>query len=122
MANTASSQAETDLVSRLKHDFKDPTLLRVALTHASALDPSDSVTKSYQRLEFLGDRVLGLVVAHMMHSHFPNAEEGEWPGALTTWSNGKLVRKSLPSSNSATPCGSVRAKPDRRPEKDGTSC
>ena len=35
----------------------------MALTHASALSPSDSVAGSYQRLEFLGDRVLGLAIA-----------------------------------------------------------
>jgi len=73
----ASTQAMTELARRLQHEFKDPDLLSVALTHASALAPTDSVTKSYQRLEFLGDRVLGLVVAAMLHGHFPNADEGE---------------------------------------------
>lgn len=65
------------LKAALQYDFKDLELLRVALTHASALAPSDTVTGSYQRLEFLGDRVLGLVVASMLHSHFPKADEGE---------------------------------------------
>lgn len=73
----ASTQAMSELARRLQHEFKDPELLNVALTHASALAPTDSVTKSYQRLEFLGDRVLGLVVAGMLHNHFPNADEGE---------------------------------------------
>jgi ribonuclease-3 len=73
----ATIQAMSELARRLQHDFKDPELLDVALTHASALAPTDSVTKSYQRLEFLGDRVLGLVVAGMLHNHFPNADEGE---------------------------------------------
>lgn len=77
MPENTSARAMQDLALRLKHDFKKPDLLRVALTHASALTPSDSVTLSYQRLEFLGDRVLGLVVADMLHHHFPNADEGE---------------------------------------------
>jgi len=65
------------LKAALQYDFKDLELLRVALTHASALDPSETVSGSYQRLEFLGDRVLGLVIASMLHHHFPNADEGE---------------------------------------------
>ena len=73
----ASTQAMIELARRLQHEFKDPELLNVALTHASALAPTDNVAKSYQRLEFLGDRVLGLVVAGMLHNHFPNADEGE---------------------------------------------
>ncbi len=65
------------LKAALVYEFKDLELLRVALTHASALDPADTVAGSYQRLEFLGDRVLGLVVASMLHHHFPKADEGE---------------------------------------------
>lgn len=65
------------LARRLDYEFGDPELLRVALTHASALAPTEGGTGSYQRLEFLGDRVLGLVVASMLHYHFPNADEGE---------------------------------------------
>lgn len=61
----------------LQYEFQDLELLRVALTHASALAPSETVSGSYQRLEFLGDRVLGLVIASMLHKHFPKADEGE---------------------------------------------
>ena len=52
--------------------FADPGLLRRALTHASAGEGGD-----YQRLEFLGDRVLGLVVAQMVFEANPRAPEGE---------------------------------------------
>lgn len=59
---------------RLGHRFADRELLRRALTHTSAVqDPTDS----YQRLEFLGDRVLGMTVAGMVYRSFPRAEEGE---------------------------------------------
>ncbi len=63
----------------LGYKFRDPGLLDRALTHASALaergnhDPA----ATYQRLEFLGDRVLGLVVADMLISTYPDAVEGE---------------------------------------------
>jgi len=56
------------------HAFGDTALLRRALTHASARDASGA---DYQRLEFLGDRVLGLVVAQMVFEENPRAPEGE---------------------------------------------
>jgi ribonuclease-3 len=61
----------TDLEARLGHIFKDPELLRRALTHASA----DSV-KSNERLEFLGDRVLALVAAENLFALYPDEPEG----------------------------------------------
>ena len=77
MTRDERGQHLSDLMVRLGHKFNDHELLITALTHASALDPSQSVLGSYQRLEFLGDRVLGLVIASMLHEHFPNADEGE---------------------------------------------
>ncbi|MCP4384866.1 MAG: ribonuclease III [Hyphomicrobiales bacterium] len=68
------------LQRRLGHSFADRTLLERALTHASAVG-SDGAT--YQRLEFLGDRVLGLVVAEMLIDRFPDAAEGELARRLT---------------------------------------
>ncbi len=66
-----------DVESRIGHTFADPSLLRVALTHVSALkSPGDRVS-SYQRLEFLGDHVLGLVVSDMLFRTYPKADEGE---------------------------------------------
>lgn len=59
------------LGKRLGHEFKDLGLLSQALTHPSA----DGA--NYQRFEFLGDRVLGLVVADWLVRDFPNADEGE---------------------------------------------
>ena len=56
----------------LGHDFGRPELLREALTHASAR----TGRRSYERFEFLGDRVLGLVIAHMLHDGFPGEDEG----------------------------------------------
>ncbi|MBT4905266.1 MAG: ribonuclease III [Rhodospirillaceae bacterium] len=56
----------------LGHVFANRALLERALTHAS-LDP----VHSYERLEFLGDRVLGLIVAQMLLDRFPDEDEGE---------------------------------------------
>ncbi len=55
----------------LGHRFADRTLLEHALTHSS-MDPGNSS----ERLEFLGDRVLGLVVAQMLLERFPDEPEG----------------------------------------------
>ncbi len=52
--------------------FRDPGLLQTALTHSSAGLPYDN-----ERLEFLGDRVIGLVIAHLLYDAFPQEEEGD---------------------------------------------
>lgn len=49
-------------------------MLEQALTHSSWIDDR---SRSYERLEFLGDSVLGLAVAWALHERFPGAEEGE---------------------------------------------
>jgi ribonuclease-3 len=59
------------LEEKLGHRFADPALLKRALTHASAAS-----TLSNERLEFLGDRVLGLVVAETLHARYPHESEG----------------------------------------------
>ena len=51
------------LEARLGHVFRDRDLLQRALTHASA-----NAAASNERLEFLGDRVLGLVIAEKLHT------------------------------------------------------
>jgi ribonuclease III len=76
------------LEARLGHKFADPELLDRALTHSSAIAPARRVAQSYQRLEFLGDRVLGLVVADMLYRRFPQSPEGELNRSFVT-----LVRK-----------------------------
>lgn len=55
----------------LNHAFSDRGLLRTALTHASAGE-----RENYERLEFLGDRVLGLAVADLLYETFPSETEG----------------------------------------------
>jgi ribonuclease-3 len=70
------------LEARLGYKFADPGLLDRALTHSSAISPAKRIANSYQRLEFLGDRVLGLVVAGMLYRKFPKATEGDLSRSL----------------------------------------
>jgi len=55
---------------KLGHDPKDPSLFELALTHSSVGN------RSYERLEFLGDRVLGLVIAAALYHRYPKEPEG----------------------------------------------
>ena len=64
------------LEERIGHRFADASLLERALTHMSALAGGSRIS-SYQRLEFLGDRVLGLAISDMLLKAFPRAGEGE---------------------------------------------
>ncbi len=57
--------------SRFGYHFRDRDYLRHALTHAST-----GADRDYERLEFLGDRVLGLVLAHLLYAEFPEESEG----------------------------------------------
>jgi ribonuclease III len=75
------------LETRIGYDFVDKSLLDSALTHISALS-GKSRTGSYQRLEFLGDHVLGLVISDMLYRAFGKADEGELSRRLAD-----LVRK-----------------------------
>ena len=61
------------------HAFSNPDLLREALTHRSAIPRNQgrhSTTRSNERLEFVGDRVLGLLMAEWLAERFPDEAEG----------------------------------------------
>lgn len=74
-----------ELLNKLGYRFEKPALLDEALTHVSA-PKADG--QSYQRLEFLGDRVLGLAIADLLYRTFPGAPEGELSRRLA-----ELVRR-----------------------------
>jgi ribonuclease III len=65
------------LEERLGYQFRDRTLLSEAMTHASALDGKKGERRSYDRLEFLGDRVLGLIVAERLMAARADEDEGD---------------------------------------------
>ncbi|SEN63608.1 RNAse III [Roseovarius tolerans] len=68
------SRDMAEFQARLGHEFADPSLLVRALTHSSMSSPNRD---DNQRLEFLGDRVLGLVMAEALLAHDSAATEGQ---------------------------------------------
>ena len=77
-ARKPSAKAAAKIIEqRIGHTFADPSLLATAFTHVSALKSARNRADSYQRLEFLGDHVLGLIVSDMLYRAFPKADEGE---------------------------------------------
>lgn len=78
-----------ELQKRLAYNFRDDNLLHLALTHPSVAHESGKEIQHNQRLEFLGDSVLSLVLSQKLFEKFPDADEG----ALTK-SRAKLVNAS----------------------------
>ncbi len=69
-----SADLAARIARRTGHEFRSAEHLVLALTHVSAKGANQ---RNYERLEFLGDRVLGLAIAHMLFFQFPEADEGE---------------------------------------------
>ncbi|KJH69852.1 ribonuclease III [Aliterella atlantica] len=57
--------------------FKNPELLRCALTHSTYMNEYPEIKTSNERLEFLGDALLGLVVAKLLYEQYPEMNEGK---------------------------------------------
>jgi ribonuclease-3 len=83
MSRTAERvSADEDLALTIGHVFTRPSLLAEALTHPSAVAPQRGKSRRralqphYERLEFLGDRVLGLVVSDLLWRRFESEPEG----------------------------------------------
>lgn len=68
----AGDPSRSELQTKLDHSFRDAALLERALTHTST-----GARRNYERLEFLGDRVLGLIVAELLLEKFPAENEGK---------------------------------------------
>lgn len=75
-----------ELQTRLGHRFRDESLLRLALTHPSMAHEANTALAHNQRLEFLGDSVLGLTLSQQLYEKFPDADEG-----LLTKARARLV-------------------------------
>lgn len=71
------------------HDFQDESLLKLALTHPSC----DRSSGDNQRLEFLGDAVLDLVIADTLYAKFPQADEGALDRCRASIVNGKSLAR-----------------------------
>lgn len=64
-----------ELQTKLNYEFKDPSLIRTALTHSSYAN--EHRCQSNERLEFLGDSILGMVVAAYLYRLYPDMPEGK---------------------------------------------
>jgi ribonuclease-3 len=74
----AESRPYAALETKLGYTFQDVLLLERALTHKSFLNENPSVGRGdNERLEFLGDAVLGLVIGHVLMERFPTLREGD---------------------------------------------
>lgn len=82
-----------DLEARLGYRFRQPALLQQALVHSSYAFENPEVGPNNERLEFLGDAVLNLMVSDLLVTAYPAAQEGQ----LTRWRAGLVNSRSLAS-------------------------
>jgi ribonuclease-3 len=71
------SRPEHTLEKRLDYRFKDQTLFHLALTHSSHAYETKGLPLDNERLEFLGDSVVGLIAADFFYRMYPEANEGD---------------------------------------------
>lgn len=74
----------------LGHSFDNKDLIAAALTHPSAVE-GRPVSASYERLEFLGDSILGAIVATDLYERFPDMDEGQLSQAKISLVSGKML-------------------------------
>jgi ribonuclease-3 len=97
----APLSAGDDLAQMIGHAFARPALLREALTHPSIIASQPRAKKArgsaaplhYQRLEFLGDRVLGLVIAETLWRRYPDEPEGHLTVRLSRLVSGETLAR-----------------------------
>src|SRR5690606_15103607 len=65
-----------DLEAQIGYTFSNPDLLRESLTHPSYVQEDPTAARNNQRLEFLGDAVLDLILSEELFHLFPNEREG----------------------------------------------
>lgn len=79
---TSDPSAFAEIEAEIGVSFLDHAMLRTALTHPSyANEHPEDATETNERLEFLGDAALGLIVAEALYERFPDRQEG----SLTAW-------------------------------------
>lgn len=71
-----SEKKIADLESKLKYKIENKSLFIQALLHRSYLEETKEEINSNERLEFLGDAILSLLVAEYLYTHFPDKDEG----------------------------------------------
>ena len=83
----------SDIETILGYRFSNDKLLTQALTHSSAGKAARSATLNNQRLEFLGDAVLGMVVSHLLYETYPDENEGDLARRLSALVNGETLAR-----------------------------
>ena len=71
------------------YKFRNPNLLKIALTHPSAVNKGE--TDSYERMEFLGDSILNVVIADIVYNRFTDYSEGQLSIILANLVNSKTI-------------------------------
>ena len=79
------------LQARLNYQFRNVELLKTALTHPSFLQDNPEIPDSNQRLEFLGDAVLQLILTETLYNLFPQDREGSLSKRRSTLSKGRYL-------------------------------
>ena len=87
MSLSGGDPAELEKI--LGYRFNDSGLLTRALTHSSLKNSGNDA--SYERLEFLGDRVLGLIIAELLIDEFPDSAEGKLAPRLASLVSGRTL-------------------------------
>ena len=62
---------------QLRYSFKDPSFLVLAFVHRSYVNENRSITEHNERLEFLGDSILGMLISDFLFKHLPSTPEGD---------------------------------------------
>lgn len=89
------------LETHIGYAFSDGSLLQLALTHPSTARMRDGLPLNNQRLEFLGDAVLGMSVAAMLYHLYPDESEGDLSKRLVSLINGQQLAQVARSLNLA---------------------
>ena len=83
MASLLDKKLINELERKIKINFKDKLLLQRALTHKSfSNENTDLALRDNERLEFLGDSVLSIIISSYIFDNFPDYPEGNWQNAL----------------------------------------
>ncbi len=82
-----------ELEGLLGHNFQDKPLLTLACTHRSFRHENPAITGDNERLEFIGDAALGLIVADILYRRYPDKHEGELSSVRSQLIRGEICQK-----------------------------
>ena len=86
------NKSYSEIEKILDYKFKDIELLNEALTHSSIKNKNkQKQIFNYERLEFLGDRILGFVISDLIFKNFPNFQEGDLSRIFQNYTNAKFL-------------------------------